>query len=335
MKWFLRLALVLVVMGISPGLTYGKAAVVIPGQVSVAGRQILLLEIAQVTGAASSLTLELEGIFLGPSPAPGASLVLPRATIMTRLRSRVTSMERFDWRVAEKVTISRASATVGRAQVIEALKRFITDRMILPIENLTFSDMQVRTPLQVPKGEISLSFQEREGDDLFGATSLTLLIAVDGETVGEIPVRVRIDGDVEVLVTTRSLRRGDVVGAGDVVLRKRMLSRAGNSPALDVSEVAGKVLRRALGRNRVVSLSDLTEKPLVERGQQVTLVLRTESMAIGCPGEAREDGRKGDYITVKNEMSGKLVKGRVLADGTVEVAFRRPPRVTVSSGYPR
>lgn len=60
---------------------------------------------------------------------------------------------------------------------------------------------------------------------------------------------------------------------------------------------------------------------LVKRGDVIRVMIRTASAEITALGEARQDGRLGDLVEVKNVDTGKRFTGRVVSAGVVEVIY--------------
>jgi flagella basal body P-ring formation protein FlgA len=134
-----------------------------------------------------------------------------------------------------------------------------------------------------------------------------------------VPVHIAISGPVVVLAHT--LDRGTILAANDL----RIESRSGNFGTTgyytDPAEVIGKVLTRPVSAGQVVSAAFLTGNRLVRRGQNVTLVAESGSIAVRMAGTAMMDGAEGDRIKVKNSSSHRIVEGVVRDGGIVEVGF--------------
>jgi flagella basal body P-ring formation protein FlgA len=61
--------------------------------------------------------------------------------------------------------------------------------------------------------------------------------------------------------------------------------------------------------------------PTVKKGDVIKLVARKKRLSIVTLGICREDGYANQPIMVENMKSGKLVRGLVKKDATVEVVF--------------
>jgi flagella basal body P-ring formation protein FlgA len=86
------------------------------------------------------------------------------------------------------------------------------------------------------------------------------------------------------------------------------LGRDGVVDRVAASEIrVGDVLRQA----------QLRRLPLVRSGETVELVLGRGGVEVVVRGTAREDGADGDHIYVRNELDGRLVRGRVTGPNRV------------------
>jgi len=89
----------------------------------------------------------------------------------------------------------------------------------------------------------------------------------------------------------------------------------------DIAQVLNKVAKRTLIAGKPIAVSAIAEPILVERGQSVKLVFRSDSLMITGVGISLQAGSKGDFIKLRNADSGVTISGIVLADGSVEVGI--------------
>jgi len=88
-----------------------------------------------------------------------------------------------------------------------------------------------------------------------------------------------------------------------------------------MKEVIGRRATLSINSHEVLRLSMVEIPPLLNRGDQVTLLIENDHFRITALGEAKEGGRKGDRIKLVNLMSKKEVYGKVLDARTVRVDF--------------
>lgn len=122
-----------------------------------------------------------------------------------------------------------------------------------------------------------------------------------------------------VVVAARNLSRGDRVIDKDVRIEDRDILSNGHLPLTSTEEAVGLLVTRSVAQGVEITDNMLERPVLVKRGDRVTLVSKAGSIAVSTVVEARENGREGERIRVKNLGSGRTVDATVTADGTVEI----------------
>ncbi len=95
------------------------------------------------------------------------------------------------------------------------------------------------------------------------------------------------------------------------------LARIDAGAARGRDSLTGMAAGRRLAAGDVLRRSDLEPIPLVRRGEPVELVLARGGVAVSVTGRARQDGARDQIITVRSDVDGRLVTGRVAADGRI------------------
>jgi len=135
-------------------------------------------------------------------------------------------------------------------------------------------------------------------------------------------VPVKINMYVDVLVTSRTLQKGDIVAEEDIDYRRVNITSNGYGHIEDVSRVRGMQLKRPLKPGDVLRLSHLAKPKIVHRGQTVRVSSASRFFSIETSAVALSSGHLGDNIKVKNERSNRVVEARIVAPGKVTVAAR-------------
>jgi flagella basal body P-ring formation protein FlgA len=112
-----------------------------------------------------------------------------------------------------------------------------------------------------------------------------------------------------------------VLTTGDVCLKRVNVSKAPDRIIFDLNQVVGKQLRTRIRAGECFRAHMLREPPLIEKGDRVKIIARSDSLRVSTMGIAKADGARGDQIRVENAVSEKTVVGRVMAVGVVEVLF--------------
>jgi flagella basal body P-ring formation protein FlgA len=131
-----------------------------------------------------------------------------------------------------------------------------------------------------------------------------------------VPVRVQLFR--QVLVSSRPLARGDVLGVGDVHPEERDVARLGYGYIADPAQLQGRHLRRPLIAGTVITPGVLSPREVVQRGQQVSLVASTDGILVRAAGVALQTGDRGDLVRVRSLSCDCVVQGRIRAPGIVD-----------------
>lgn len=118
-----------------------------------------------------------------------------------------------------------------------------------------------------------------------------------------------------------NIGEGEVLGDATLAWEWRNLAQL--EPGLLVGEEAalGKVAARNVTAGDLLREADVRTAPLVHQGDPVELVLGRGGVEVTLRGIARQDGARDQIISVRNELDGHLVTGRVVGPG--RVAWRK------------
>ncbi len=123
----------------------------------------------------------------------------------------------------------------------------------------------------------------------------------------------------EVFVITENIGRGERIYPWQVVLKSLYMRRCPRQGIEDPEELMNYVALRPLRKEEVIRKGYLKKEPLVRRGEEVNVIFRKGSLEISFVGEALDNGFLGDTIRVRSANTGKILRGRVISEGSVLV----------------
>lgn len=133
-----------------------------------------------------------------------------------------------------------------------------------------------------------------------------------------VPARVRREADVVVL--TAPVRAGAMIDAAQLAVQHRDIANGSGVGMSDPTQVAGHVARRAMPAGAVVTAGDLADGAgALKRGDPVVIVSRAGGIEVRMGGRALGNAMSGAVVAVENLESKRIVRGRLVADGVVEV----------------
>ena len=113
------------------------------------------------------------------------------------------------------------------------------------------------------------------------------------------------------VVAVAPLRPGRPVRAGDVELQEAD-EFPQNAPSLTTLEQAvGRLPRRAIAPGTALTSALLDEPVDIEAGQSVVVEVRSGAATVTVEAKAESAGRRGEMLSFRNPVSGKLFRARV------------------------
>ncbi|WP_347329500.1 flagellar basal body P-ring formation chaperone FlgA [Marinimicrobium locisalis] len=204
--------------------------------------------------------------------------------------------------------------TLVRTQVTDYLQQYYQTADIERVE-VTVGRLDPRLRLAACPSPLELSHKdaERRGGNL------TVHTRCPGPTPWALYVPAEVAVYRQIAVTSRSLGRGHRLNAGDVTLAVRNTGQLRQGFVTQPDAIIGMEVRRPLQAGDPLRLSQLEAATVVRRGDQVRLKAKTGSITVDTKGTALSDGRVGDQVRVRNDRSERVIRGRVIGPGTVEV----------------
>jgi flagella basal body P-ring formation protein FlgA len=131
-----------------------------------------------------------------------------------------------------------------------------------------------------------------------------------------VPVAVKVTG--EVVVTSRPVRRGQVLGSGDVRLDSAELTQMPRDVLTELAQAVGKSTNAAFPAGFALR-EDMLRAPLaVTAGQRVVITFEGEGFSVTSEGKSLGNASIGEAVQVRS-ASGKLLSGVVQEPGVVQV----------------
>ena len=132
-----------------------------------------------------------------------------------------------------------------------------------------------------------------------------------------VPVRVR--REAEVVTLARPAAAGVPITPDQLVVQRRDVGAAAGATFADPSQLVGQVPSRTLGAGAIPTRADMGVGTVLRRGDPVVLVARTGGVEVRMEGRALGPVQAGGRIAVENTASHRVLRGRVMGDGEVEI----------------
>jgi flagella basal body P-ring formation protein FlgA len=135
----------------------------------------------------------------------------------------------------------------------------------------------------------------------------------------QVPFRVFVKRKLFVLKIAG--KKDEAVRKGDVLIKETYMNGKGDEYPVSVEDLAGKVLKRDVPANTIITYQMLVDPVTVKRGDIVNIIVENKKLLVSAKGKTIDKGGIGDTVRVKNISSGKEIIGRVVAHNTIAVDF--------------
>ena len=136
----------------------------------------------------------------------------------------------------------------------------------------------------------------------------------------------------EVVVARRDLSPGEVVGQDDIEVRPVRLDRIQGGQVLEVDQVVGQEVARAVRAGMPVESRMLRRIVMVKRNDIVDVEYRSGAIVMRLKARARQAGGKGDEIVLQDVINRSTLVGTVVDHRKVQIAQSSGATVARSDG---
>lgn len=135
----------------------------------------------------------------------------------------------------------------------------------------------------------------------------------------QVPFRVFVKKKLFVLKIAG--KKDEAINKGDILIKETYMNGKEVEYPASLEDLAGKILKRDVPANTIITYQMLTEPVAVQRGEIVNIVAENKKLLLLLKGKMIDKGRIGDMVRVKNISSGKEIVGRVTAHNVVSIDF--------------
>jgi flagella basal body P-ring formation protein FlgA len=135
--------------------------------------------------------------------------------------------------------------------------------------------------------------------------------------IKKIPVNVDVTLTKKVLVAKNRINRHHNINNNNVLFELRQVDRLENQVCNKLEEIIGLQTTKVIPAGSIIYSKYLRKPPMIATGDQVKLKIKTNNLVITTNGIAKQEGRKGDKISVLCEATGKRLYGLVAGPNIV------------------
>jgi flagellar basal body P-ring formation protein FlgA len=274
--------------------------------------------------AVNSADISVRDIFPGAesdaviakTPAPGRRLILDAYTLQ-----RIAKRHKVRWQPRtrlDQAIVTRESRILNTTEIEAALQRSLTRNGMPESQKVELTNRS--TNIRVAA---NMAIPYRIDNAIIDGRSRRVSAILSVSTEGREKLNYRLEGFtysvIEVPVLNRRIRRGEVIGAGDVIWKNIRKDSVGRNVVRERKGAIGQAARRYLASGVQIMIDDLEPPKLVRKGSLVTIHLESANLRLTAKARASEDGALNDTIRVVNVRSKR----------TVEAIVRSPSKVII------
>lgn len=252
------------------------------------------------------------------APRPGRNRNLSRAFIAMKLKNKEAADSSLSFEGAESVRVKRASMTFSKKNVelmvnarVSTLLGASRDEVKVRIENMD-------SDIVLPAGDIFVRLNERAGSMKNGRVMFDLNFLKEDRLFRKVMISASIYKKRNVVCAAGFIEEGQFLTKGDFQINERFV---GVSDVVydSIEDVSQKEARVAITADEIITPRVLKDVPLVNRGEQISAILKRKNLKLNISLEALESGKKGDTIRAYSKTMRKRFAVKIVSREVMEV----------------
>jgi flagella basal body P-ring formation protein FlgA len=220
------------------------------------------------------------------------------------------------------VLLHGTSSIVPRAAFERVVEGYIRTRLAKTPTDVAVEFRSIPDGLQVGGSDYALRVSESAATELKGNISLPVEIVVAGHVEQRCIVSVKVRTFDSVFVAARQLGRHDVISPVDIRRERIETTSLKGALVLTLSAPAGLRTKRITKAGSVLTNESTQTIPDVLQGSAVTLIVKGKNFWFSLDAVAKEDGMKGQQVTVQRAGSSARVQATVINQNRVEMKIQ-------------
>ncbi len=294
----------------------GTITLVLRESATVRGSEVRLVDVALLKGSDSSMVESLGERIVAQAPAVGRILVLSAKQVLYRAKLNGSGI---NVRGSLRTRVRRSVRSPEVAEVRAAVKGYV-------VETTPWTDAEVEIvsvgsleTIDLPYGDISYRILKSDPPHTYRHLVVPVEAVLSGKSVRTFWIKSQIRVHARVVRARRSVPYGKKLESDDLAEAAVNLKDPRREHFRSVEAAIGKIVRRALTTGEPLTAKHLREDYLVRSGDTVRVIYDRHRVHMSSQGRARQNGRLGDVILVKNLEFNRSIRAEVAGDGEVRV----------------
>ncbi|NOX08552.1 MAG: flagellar basal body P-ring formation protein FlgA [Gammaproteobacteria bacterium] len=152
-------------------------------------------------------------------------------------------------------------------------------------------------------------------------STTSVAIHCESGNTWKIYVTARVKRMGKTYISQSFIRKGEIISANDLRSSESDLNLIRSAYFTRKNDIIGKVAKRNIPAERMITPMMIGNPQLVRKGDRVTLLAVKRGIEVRMQGEAITAGGSGDHIRVRALTSKRIVEGKVISPGIIQVSF--------------
>ncbi len=313
----LLLWLVIVVVG-TPTFADPTLTVVLRQNVLAEGGMLQLKDIAEVFGIDTTQAARLGEIPLGRAPASGLFHTMTKDRVMTACITQGYDPREIVITGAPEVRVSNPCDQLTPGVLNTLIEQYLKERLMPGgVEYQWRLTREFRGKALPPGSTVGIIHQPEVR--LRGPVMLKIGVYHQATLDGKFSVRVDITTQETLWVARETIPRGTLITRDHLKPQQLETSSMVVNPCTQVELIIGYRAKRTITGGRVIVIGMIDVPYAVYRGDLVKITAYCDGVTATVDGQAKQNGRPGDWIMVKNMLTKEKLNAQVVGDKSVVV----------------
>jgi flagella basal body P-ring formation protein FlgA len=265
---------------------------------------------------------DLPRLRLCDSPAFSRTLVLKRAQLLQLAFVAGCDRGFTNWDGTDSIRISRRARPVSEKEGLQLLTSALQEQSVKELGELELHLSRPWATVQVPDEPFAFKVVDLPTTGVSPTVIARFeIVTAYGEHLGSWQASLQAKVWRDIWITRSAVKRGDSVRATDLVRERRDMLVC-REPLAEISqEDAAIEFTETLQPGTPLWARSVRPRSIVHRGQSLAALVQDGALEIHLKVEALEDGAAGQIIRVRNPLSRRDLRGKVVDEQSILVAL--------------
>ncbi|MFW6306727.1 MAG: flagellar basal body P-ring formation chaperone FlgA [Bacillota bacterium] len=293
----------------------------IDNQVEINKSEILLGDIATISGGAGNNLAELRKLNLGKAVFPGFSSNISKEQIVLQIQNLGYSLNDFLLDMPDDVSVISASTIISSDRLAKEGKEFLSSKISSSSEEKVEIISNYRPKkIIIPENEYEIKYSV-SGDNPVGNVTIQASVLVNGSIYRRVNLGYKVRISKMVYVAKRNIYRNERIKTGDFKKELRVIDSYRGSIISDMKDslVSDGIVRYPISTGEILTSYYLEKPYIIGYGDEITAEIIMGSIRVNTTVKARQKGKKGEFIIVENSKSGHRFKAQIVNSHLVRI----------------